>query len=307
VGLSAGPAAGGRAPALPRARAAGISAAVLVWGDANRRDLPWRRTRDPWHVLVSEVMLQQTQVSRVVGPYDRFTRRFPTAAACAAADVAEVVRAWAGLGYNRRAVSLHRAATAVVAGHGGQVPKDLGCLRALPGVGAYTARAILVFAYEHPVGVVDTNVARLLARCVAGRRLAPAAAQSLADRLVPADRAWSYTQAMFDLGSLHCTATAPSCDRCPLRRRCAWARAGHRAPDPAVGSAGVGRSQSTFAGSERQGRGRLVAALRDGRLAAEEVAAAAGWPDDPARARRAVAGLVADGLARWDGDHLRLA
>ncbi|MHB1777227.1 MAG: HhH-GPD family protein [Acidimicrobiales bacterium] len=306
MGLSAAPAARGRAPALPRARAAGLSAAVLAWGDANRRDLPWRRTRDPWLVLVSEVMLQQTQVSRVLGHYDRFTNRFPTAAACAAADVAEVVRAWAGLGYNRRAVSLHRAATAVVAGHGGQVPEDLDCLRALPGVGAYTARAVLVFAYEHPVGVVDTNVARLLARCVAGRRLPPAAAQSLADRLVPADRAWSYTQAMFDLGSLHCTA-APSCGRCPLRRRCAWARAGHPAPDPAVGSAGVGRRQSTFAGSERQGRGRLVAALRDGPLAAEGVAAAAGWPDEPARARRAAAGLVADGLAGWDGDHLRLA
>lgn len=294
-------------PALPRARASGLTAAVLAWGDGNRRDLPWRRTRDPWLVLVSEVMLQQTQVARVLGPYHRFTRRFPTVGDCAATDMAEIVRAWAGLGYNRRAVNLHRAATAVVDGHGGRVPADLASLRALPGVGEYTARAVLVFAHEHPLGVVDTNVARLLARCVAGRRLPPAAAQSLADRLVPADRAWGYNQAMLDLGSLHCTATVPSCDRCPLRRRCAWARAGRPAPDPAVGSAGVSRRQPTFAGSDRQGRGRLVAALRAGALGAEAVAAAAGWPEEPGRAQRAVAGLVADGLARWDGDHLRLA
>lgn len=295
------------APVLGRGRAAGIAGAVVAWGEGSRRDLPWRKTRDPWLVLVSEVMLQQTQVARVLGPYHRFTQRFPTAAACAAAELADVVRAWAGLGYNRRALHLHRAAGAVVARHDGHVPADLRSLLALPGVGAYTARAVLVFAFEQPTGVVDTNVARLLARCVAGRPLTQAAAQALADRLVPVDRAWEYNQAMFDLGALHCTAGVPACGGCPLRHRCAWARAGRPTPDPSAGSAAVSRRQSPFSGSDRQGRGRLVDALRDGGLAPRALAPAAGWPGDPERALRVATTLVDEGLARWDGVRLRLA
>lgn len=292
---------------LRRGRAAGFAEAVLGWGVKNRRDLPWRRTRDPWLVLVSELMLQQTQVTRVLTPYRRFVERFPTVADCAASEVAEVVRAWAGLGYNRRAVSLHRASRVVVASHAGRVPGDLGSLGALPGVGPYTARAVLVFAYERPIGVVDTNVARVLARCLAGHSLAWAAAQALADHLVPPREAWAYNQALLDLGSLHCRAQDPACSGCPLRRRCAWSRAGRPAPDPAIGSAAVSRPQSRFSGSDRQGRGRLVEALRGGDLDPEAIAAAAGWPGDPERARKVVAALVSDGLARWANGQLQLA
>jgi A/G-specific adenine glycosylase len=155
--------------------------------------------------------------------------------------------------------------------------------------------------------VVDTNVARLLARCVAGRPLTRSGAQALADRLVPLDRPWEYNQAMLDLGTRHCTAGEPSCGGCPLRRRCAWTRAGRPTPDPSVGSAAVSRPQAPFSGSDRQGRGRLVDALRAGGLAPGALAAAAGWPENPQRALRVATTLVDDGLARWDGGRLRLA
>ncbi len=274
---------------------------VLGWGEHHRRDLPWRSTRDPWRVLVSEVMLQQTQAPRVVEPYGRFIKQFPTPSACAAAGAGAVVRAWAGLGYNRRAANLHRAAVAIVEHHAGRVPDDLAALRALPGVGPYTARAVLSFAYEHDVGVVDTNVGRLLARAVAGRPLTAPEAQRLADDLVPRGHAWAYNQALFDLGTSHCTARAPACGDCPLRRRCRWARSGSPLPDPARSSAGASRSQGTFAGSDRQGRGRIVAALRSGQVAAADLPVAAGWPGQAGRAARVAQALVDDGLARWVG------
>jgi A/G-specific adenine glycosylase len=258
-------------------------------------------------VLVSEVMLQQTQATRVVEPYRRFLARFSTPSDCAAAGPAEVVRAWDGLGYNRRALFLHRAATAVVERHGGTVPSDLAALRALPGVGAYTGRAVRAFAFELDTGVVDTNVARLLARAVAGRPLRPAEAQAAADGLVPPGRAWAFNQAMLDLGARHCTSRGPECTGCPWRRQCAWATAGWPAPDPAVGSAGTTRPQSRFDGSDRQGRGRLVAALRRGAVERAGLAAAAGWPDDPRRAHAAASALVAEGFARWAGGVLELA
>jgi A/G-specific adenine glycosylase len=274
----------------------------MAWAEVAGRDLPWRRTRDPWAVLVSELMLQQTQVPRVVPRYHDFLSRFPTATAAASAPVAEVVRAWAGLGYNRRAVNLHRAAVAVVDRHGGVVPGSLAELVALPGVGPYTARAVLAFAYEVDVGVVEVNTARVLARAVAGRTLALAEAQALADAVVPPGRGWAWNQAMVDLGATVCTRAAPSCDGCPLRACCAWLVAGRSAPDPA----GAAVRQSRFAGSDRQGRGRLVAALRAGPVTVADVAAAAGWPDEPERAARVAADLVADGLAVRTGDALRL-
>src|SRR5262249_802442 len=137
---------------------------LLDWSAESRRDLPWRRTRDPWAILVSELMLQQTQVARVVPRYEEFLDRFPTAAACASADVGDVITMWAGLGYNRRAVNLHRCAGAVVSSHGGSLPDSLDALTALPGIGPYTARAVLAFAFERDVAVVDTNVGRVLAR-----------------------------------------------------------------------------------------------------------------------------------------------
>lgn len=254
------------------------------------RDLPWRRTRDPWAVLVSEVMLQQTQVARVIPIWDAFMHRFPTVASCAAAAQADVVRAWAGLGYNRRAVNLHRAAVLM----GDAVPRDLDPLLALPGIGAYTARAVLVFAFEEDVAVVDTNIARVLTRR-AGRRLTPKQLQAEADGLVPAGRAWDWNQRLMDLGALVCTARAPACDRCWLRTGCRWS-----GEDP------VTRRQSAFAGSDRQGRGRLVAALRDRSVSLSELSAVMGWPDDPARAEEVAARLVDEGIAEVRQDVIRL-
>jgi A/G-specific adenine glycosylase len=281
---------------------------VLGWDEERRRDLPWRRTRDAWSILVSELMLQQTQVARVVPRYQAFLLDFPTAAACADAPVGTVVRAWAGLGYNRRAVHLHAAARAVVDRFGGELPTTLAELHSLPGVGPYTARAVLAFAFEADVGVVDTNAARVLARAVAGEKLAPARAQALADQMVPAGRGWAWNQAMLDLGAGVCIRRRPRCDECPLvaAGACAWALAAHAVPDPAEGSAGVGGVQSTFAGSDRQGRGRLVNALRAGPVTAAALPAACGWPDDPDRAQRVAAGLVADRLAVAGGGQLRL-
>jgi A/G-specific adenine glycosylase len=275
---------------------------LLAWGERTRRDLPWRRTRDPWLVLVSELMLQQTQVPRVVPRYVAFVERFPTPVACAAVPVGEIVRAWTGLGYNRRAVNLHRCATEVVERHEGVLPEDLDQLMALPGIGPYTARAVLAFAFEHDVGVLDTNAARVLAR-TAGRPLRPREAQDRADELVPLGWGWAWNQAMLDLGATVCRSRTPDCTACPITASCAWHRAGTPEPDPARGSAGVSRGQSRFEGSDRQGRGRLVDALRErGALGADDVPAAAGWPDDPARAAVAAESLVRDGLAVLHAD-----
>lgn len=277
----------------------GAAEALLAWGAEARRDLPWRRTRDPWAVLVSEVMLQQTQVPRVVPRWHAFLERFPTVPTCAAAPVADVIAEWAGLGYNRRAVALHRTAAACVERHGGELPDDLGALLALPGIGPYTARAVLAFAHERDVGVVDTNVGRLFARTLGGP-LRPAAAQALADAAVPEGEGWAWNQALFDLGAGVCAKRVPACERCPVAGWCAWSAAGRPDPDPALGSAGVSTPQSRFEGSDRQGRGRLVDALRArGRVPAASLAEAAGWPEDPDRARRVAATLVADGLAAW--------
>ncbi|MDH3706603.1 MAG: A/G-specific adenine glycosylase [Acidimicrobiia bacterium] len=277
--------------------------ALLAWGRTERRDLPWRRTRDPWAVLVSELMLQQTQVARVVPRYEAFIARYPDPASCAAASQADIVRQWEGLGYNRRARHLHQSARIVVDRHGGRMPDLLAALLALPGVGPYTARAVLVFAHERDMGPVDTNVARLLARW-RGRPLSGPEAQRQADELVPVGRAWDWTQALFDLGSSVCTRRAPRCGDCPVRDGCAWA--GH-GPDPAHGSAGVARAQSRFEGSDRQGRGRLIAALRQGPVSLDRLPEVSGWPDQPARVDRVMAALEADGLVVADGDTVSLA
>lgn len=273
--------------------------ALLGWGVPRLRDLPWRRTRDPWAVLVSELMLQQTQVPRVLPRYDAFLARFPTPVACAAASVGDVVRAWEGLGYNRRAVNLHRAASAVAAA--GAFPDTLAGLLALPGVGPYTARAVLAFAFEADAAVVDTNIARVLAR-VTGRRLTAREAQATADAWLASGEAWAWNQSLMDLGATVCTARSQDCDACPLAPWCAWRAAGRPVPDPAVGSAGVSGGQSRFDGSDRQGRGRLVAALRRGPVGPTELAGVMGWPADPERAARVATTLVADGLARRDDD-----
>jgi len=289
----------------PAAQVRGLGAAIVAWGTADgassrRPGLPWRVTRDPWAVLVAEVMLQQTQVSRAVPAYHRFLDRFPTPAACADAPLGDVLRAWEGLGYNRRARGLHGAAAAVVERHGGEVPAGLEDLLALPGVGPYTARAVLAFAFEADVGVVDTNAGRVLSRAVAGRPLKAAEAQCLVDDMVPPRSGWAFNQALLDLGATICVSGVPRCGTCPVRRRCRWAVAGRPSPDPAHTSAGVSAPQPAFEGSDRQGRGRLIDALRRGRLGPGEVAIAMGWADQPERVARVAEGLVAEGLVVRD-------
>ena len=266
----------------------------------HRRDLPWRRTRDPWRILVSEVMLQQTQVDRVVPHYERFVAAFGTPAECARVGPAEVVRLWSGLGYNRRALNVHRAARTVVAEHAGAVPRADADLRALAGVGPYTSRAVRSFAFGEDTAAVDTNAVRVLARCVSGSPLAQREANRLGDRLVPAGRSWEFNQSMFDLGATVCTAARPDCAHCPLQRQCAWRRAGATAPDP-WRTGPTARTQTAFAGSERQGRGRLLEALRRGGVGGVALAGACGWPDDPARAQRVASALVSEGFAEWSG------
>jgi len=213
---------------------------------------------------------------------------------------------WAGLGYNRRALNLHRTAVVVMAAHGGELPDRLDALLALPGIGPYTARAVLAFAFERDVGVLDTNAARVLARAVAGQRLGRAEAQRAADALVPTGRGWAWNQAMLDLGATVCTARAPACGRCPLARACRWHQAGSCWPDPADGSGGTSGRQSRFEGSDRQGRGRLIDALRAAPVTIEGVPAACGWPTDEPRSRRVADGLILDGLAVQEEGTLRL-
>jgi A/G-specific adenine glycosylase len=291
---------------LTAVRSRRFATGLLTWSEASRRDLPWRRTRDPWAVLVAELMLQQTQVARVLPRYEAFLSSFPTPERTAAAPVAAIVTAWEGLGYNRRAVNLHRTAELVVTEHGGRLPDDLDALLRLPGIGPYTARAVLAFAFERDHGVLDTNAARVLARAVARRSLRPGEAQELADEQVPLGRGWAWNQAILDLGATVCVKRSPRCHDCPVVAACAWASGGFPDPDPATGTAGASTPQSSFAGSDRQGRGRLVQALRTGPLEVERVPDVAGWPDDPDRARRIADGLVGDGLAEYVDGQLAL-
>jgi A/G-specific adenine glycosylase len=265
---------------------------LLSWGGPRLRDLPWRRTRDPWGVLVSEVMAQQTQVARIIPRWEVFMERFPTPEALASAPLADLLRLWQGLGYPRRARALHDAAGRIAAA--GRFPATVEELMDLPGVGPYTARAVTAFAFGLDVGVLDTNVGRMLARLV-GERLRPAAAQALADELVPEGDAWIWNQVVMDFGATVCTARSPGCGGCPVKRQCAWAGSAERS-DPARGSAGVSGKQARFEGSDRQARGRLLAALVDGAVPVGVVPSV--MQRDPALADRLLADLVAEGLCR---------
>ena len=187
---------------------------VLGWGLPRLRDLPWRRTRDPWAILVSEVMLQQTQVSRVIPKWHDFMAAYPTPARRADASLGDVLRLWQGLGYPRRARNLHASAVQILAL--GEFPSTLDAMLQLPGVGNYTARAVLTFAFEADTAVVDTNIARVLAR-VAGRRLTAKQAQAAADAALPAGDSWAWNQCLMDLGAALCRPGSPSCDACPWR------------------------------------------------------------------------------------------
>lgn len=264
---------------------------LVRWGRAVRRDLPWRTTRDPWAVLVSEVMAQQTPVARVIPFWERFMAAWPTPSAMAEAPLAEVLTQWKGLGYPRRARWLRQCAIDIVDRHGGSVPSGLDELMALPGIGGYTARAVKAFAFEHDVGLVDTNIARVLARR-SGRRLTASEAQLSSDDFVPVGGAWEHNSALMDLGAMLCR-PQPSCEPCPLRHGCTFAE-GHLSEDPALRSAGVSRPQARFAGSHRQARGRLLAALAEGPVSVSEASAVA--DRDEAATGQAVASLISDSL-----------
>jgi A/G-specific adenine glycosylase len=218
---------------LPAARRDRIRRRLLDWYDAHRRDLPWRRTRDPYRIWLSEAMLQQTRVETVIPYYDRFVERFPTLEALAVADEEEVLEEWAGLGYYSRARNLKRAAEIVVDEHGGELPSDESALRGLPGVGAYTAGAIRSIAFGDPAAIVDGNVRRVLARLFAERVPDPKQTWRLAGALVPEDRPGAFNQALMELGATVCTPRSPACSDCPLRRSCAARRRGDPSEFPA--------------------------------------------------------------------------
>jgi len=264
---------------------------VLGWYARHGRDLPWRRNADPYAVLVSELMLQQTQVARVVPAYERFLRRFPTVVDLAAAPLADVLAEWSGLGYPRRARNLHLAARTIAQVHGGRVPDDLTSLRALPGVGEYTARAVAAFAHGRAEGPVEVNVARVLTRAVAGAPRGRAALQALAEDLVPVEAPAAWNHALMDLGATVCR-VRPRCEACPLETSCAWRRGGGE--DPAASSPGRSRPQGPWVGSDRQLRGRVLRALLDGPRDPGELAEATSGEAE--RLRRLLDGLVADGL-----------
>lgn len=242
-------------------------------------------------MLVSEVMLQQTQVARVLDSWRRFLDAFPSPSACADAPLASTLRLWAGLGYHRRAKALHEAARTIRDEHGGEVPRDATTLRGLRGVGEYTANAVASFAFGQRVAVLDTNVGRVLARALVNRPLAMSDARGLSQALLPERDAATFNQAMIDLGAQFCRAT-PRCDECPLASSCAWRRDG--GVDPAPRSAGVSRPQAPFAGSNRQLRGRVMRALHDGPRAKTRLVRELGVA--PARAEVVLDSLVRDGL-----------
>ena len=257
---------------------------VLAWYARNARDLPWRAPGvTPWSVLVSEIMLQQTPVARVLPEYLRWIARWPTPAALATEPAGEAIRQWGRLGYPRRALRLHETATILTARHGGMVPPDRDALLALPGIGSYTAAAVASFAFGQRHAVLDTNVRRVLARLVAGQP-GPGAAPSVAERrlaesLLPGEPAvaarWSV--AVMELGALVCTAASPRCGTCPVARDCAWLAAG-RPKVPGEPEAAAGRRTQRYDGTDRQCRGRLLAVLRD-----------SGEPGRPGRLRRGLA------------------
>lgn len=267
-----------------------VVSALIGWGIAELRDLPWRATRDPWSILVSEVMLQQTSVARVLPKYGPFMERFPEPAALAAAPLGDALALWQGLGYPRRCRNLREAASRIVAVHGGAVPSDLTGLLALPGVGAYTARAVLAFAHGADVAVVDTNVSRVLSR-LGGSAMTARQLQDSADALVPVAMGWEWNQMIMELGARICTARAPRCEVCPLRAHCVWCGEGD---DPAPRSAGASRPQGRFEGSDRQARGRAMRSVSPAGVPRDVVVAAMGV--DAGRAERLIEALVAEGL-----------
>ncbi|TYB48788.1 A/G-specific adenine glycosylase [Actinomadura chibensis] len=272
------------------------TAPILDWYDANARDLPWRAPdATPWGILVSEIMLQQTPVARVLPVWDAWMTRWPEPAALAAEPSGEAVRAWGRLGYPRRALRLHESARAITERHGGEVPSSHEDLLALPGIGAYTAAAVASFAFKQRHAVLDTNVRRVLARLLSGDEYPPKsqtkAEVTLAESLLPIDppTAARWAVAAMELGALVCTARTPRCADCPVLERCAWQRNGR----PAY--TGPPRRGQTYAGTDRQCRGRILAVLRAAEGPVPKPAIDVVW-SNPIQRERALDTLIADGL-----------
>ena len=258
--------------ALPMAKVQGVRAGILSWYREGHRDLPWRHTRDPYAILLSEIMLQQTQVDRVLPKYHQFLTLYPSLAALAAAPRAEVIRNWAPLGYNLRAVRLHEIARQAVQRHGGRLPDTLAGLLALKGIGPYTAGAVACFAFGLPVAALDTNVRRVLGRLFAQE--VPGASEDdrlawrLAEAALPPADAYDWNQALMDLGATICVARSPRCLLCPVQNLCSARAAWDEQDVPPASLAQVAErrgaygASARFEGSRRWFRGRIVDALR---------------------------------------------
>jgi A/G-specific adenine glycosylase len=287
---------------LPPVPSTDFQRTVLDWYDANGRDLAFRHTADPWAVLVSEVMAQQTQAARAAEAWSQFILRFPTPRALADASSATVIRAWRGLGYNRRALALRAAAVKIVDDHGGRVPDTLEALLRLPGVGPYTARAVLAIAFGRPVAALDVNIRRVLGRSYLRPGLPPRASQEAANSLVPRGRAAAWTHALMDIGAAFCRPREPRCDACPLLSLCIYANTrGAAGLDP-----GLPRRTQTdrFEDTTRWLRGRILDRLRD----------APGWvafgqaigTHPPGAVAASLARLAHEGLIDLEGARARL-
>lgn len=234
---------------------------LLAWFDEHGRHLPWRETRDPYRTLVAEVMLQQTQTGRVAPSYEMFLQRFPTLDRLARAPAMDVIQAWRGLGYNRRAVDLHRTAQAIEREHGGVFPREPAALRRLPGLGEYTSSAIACFAFDAQVPVVDTNVKRVLARAAVGKDASEVPADKLArlsEEWLPEGDAYRWNQALMDVGAMICRVSNPLCGTCPLRTTCVYKAKGRHRAAPVR----TAKREERFEGSRRQKRGTIVDHLR---------------------------------------------
>lgn len=291
------------AASLSAGKLAQMQSTVLEWYAASGRDLAFRHTTDPWAILVSEVMAQQTQAARAAEAWSRFMAQFPTPAALADALPATVIRAWRGLGYNRRALALHRAARAIVEEHDGRVPDSLDALVRLPGIGPYTARAVLAIAFNRPVAALDVNIRRVLGRAFIGETIPPRAMQAAADGFVPEGRADAWTHALMDIGAAFCRPRDPRCDACPLQQTCRYAARPERAASGAVPRLRT-KAPIRFESTTRWLRGRILDRLRDS-------------PDwvtfdtpigthDQVAVGNAVAALATEGMLEADGQRARL-
>lgn len=281
---------------------------LLTWFRAVRRDLPWREPGiSGWQILVSEIMLQQTPVARVVKPWRDWVERWPVPSAMAAAPAGEVLRAWGKLGYPRRALRLHECATVLAELHDDVVPADVEVLLGLPGVGDYTARAVACFAYGQAVPVVDTNVRRVIARAIHGREPGNPARGDLADADAltprspdgsPAPEAPEFSAALMELGALVCTARNPKCDECPIAEHCRWLARGRPA------HTGPPKRTQKYEGTDRQARGKLLDVLRGSTSPVKRGALDLAWTRDPGQRDRALDSLLTDGLVELTDDGL---